>query len=32
VSFELEDVPTGFRSAVLSSLSAVGIDDGHLAV
>jgi probable rRNA maturation factor len=32
VSFELEDVPTGFRSAVLATLAEVGIEDGHLAV
>jgi probable rRNA maturation factor len=32
VSFDLEDVPTGFRSAVLATLAAVGIEDGHLAV
>jgi probable rRNA maturation factor len=32
VSFELEDVPTGLRSAVLATLAEVGIADGHLAV
>jgi probable rRNA maturation factor len=32
VSFELEDVPTGLRSAVLATLAEVGIDEGHLAV
>jgi probable rRNA maturation factor len=32
VSFDLEDVPTGFRSAVLATLAEVGIEDGHLAV
>ncbi|MEX0620974.1 MAG: rRNA maturation RNase YbeY [Solirubrobacterales bacterium] len=29
---ELEDVPTGFRSAVLATLADLGIEDGHLAV
>jgi probable rRNA maturation factor len=32
VSIETEDVPTGFRSAVLATLDAVGIEKGHLAV
>ncbi len=32
MSLELEDVPTGFRSAVLATLAEVGIEDGHLAV
>lgn len=32
MSVELEDVPTGFRSAVLATLSEAGIEDGHLAV
>jgi probable rRNA maturation factor len=32
VSLDLEDVPTGFRSAVLATLSEAGVQDGHLAV
>jgi len=32
VSLDLADVPTGFRSAVLSTLEEVGVDEGHLAV
>lgn len=32
MSIELEDVPTGLRSAVLATLAEVGIEDGHLAV
>jgi probable rRNA maturation factor len=32
VSLDLEDVPTGFRSAVVATLAEVGIEDGHLAV
>lgn len=32
MSLDLEDVPTAFRSAVLATLEAVGIDEGHLAV
>jgi len=32
VSLDLSDVPTGFRSAVVATLEAVGVQDGHLAV
>lgn len=32
MSLDLEDVPTGFRSAVQATLEEVGIEDGHLAV
>jgi probable rRNA maturation factor len=32
VSFDLDDVPTGFRSAVLATLESAGVEDGHLAV
>lgn len=32
MSLDLEDVPTGFRSAVQATLEEVGIQSGHLAV
>lgn len=32
MSFELEDVPAGFRPAVRATLEAVGVSDGHLGV
>ncbi len=32
MSHDLADVPTGFRSAVVATLEAVGIGEGHVAV
>ncbi len=32
MSLDLDDVPTGFRSAVAATLEEAGVDRGHLAV